>query len=185
MDDAVLESIVVELVSRPGHEKVRALLYRLLIEGLGADSTAVDFERDLPEVHGRIDALLGRTVFEIKRDLRTERRDAEAQFLRYVPQREVDTGQRFVGIATDGARFIVYIVRGGELLQLGEFGPKTDEPRGLLAWLESVVVLQDELQPDVDGIRRELGRDSIHYHRALKEIEVLWAEVKDRPEANL
>ena len=44
-----------------------ALLYRLLVSGLGADSNALDFERNLPEVRGRIDALLGRTIFEIKR----------------------------------------------------------------------------------------------------------------------
>ena len=58
-----LRQIVVELVSRPGHEKVRALLYDLLVQGLGASSTEAYFERRVPEVHGRIDALLGRTIF--------------------------------------------------------------------------------------------------------------------------
>jgi len=34
-----LREIVGELVSRPGHEKVRVLVYQLLVDGLGARST--------------------------------------------------------------------------------------------------------------------------------------------------
>ncbi len=68
-----LQEIIAELSSRPGHEKVRALIYELLVHGLGASSRDVDFERPVPEVRGRIDALLGQTVFEFKRDLRRER----------------------------------------------------------------------------------------------------------------
>ena len=60
-----LRDIVTELASRPGHKKVRALIYQLLVDGLGASSIEVDFERSVPEVHGRIDALLGRTVYEV------------------------------------------------------------------------------------------------------------------------
>jgi hypothetical protein len=67
-----LAEIVFELVSRPGHEKIRALMYEILVYGLGAASTDIQFERPLPEVRGRLDALLGQTVFEFKRDLRRE-----------------------------------------------------------------------------------------------------------------
>jgi len=34
-----LREIVTELASRPQHEKVRALVYELLVNGLGAKST--------------------------------------------------------------------------------------------------------------------------------------------------
>ena len=97
-----LKEIVVELVTRPGHEKVRTLVYDLLVNGLGASSWALDFEKPLPEVHGRADALLGRTVFEFKRDLRRETADAEEELARYLAHREAETRERFVGIATDG-----------------------------------------------------------------------------------
>jgi hypothetical protein len=156
-----LEAIVAELVTKPRHEKVRAHLLRLLTDGLGADATSVDFERPLPEVRGRVDALLGRTVFEIKSDLARERGGAERQLSSYLPQRERETGQRFVGIATDGAEFRVYMFRDGRLDELGQFKPKINEPRGLLGWLESVVALTDEILPDVIGIQRELGQHSI------------------------
>ena len=59
-----LHEIVAELSTRPGHEKVRALVYALLVDGLGASSADVDFERPVPEVRGRIDSLLGQTIFE-------------------------------------------------------------------------------------------------------------------------
>ena len=56
MDNAALQPIVAELVSKPGHEKVRTLLHKLLTDGLGAESTSIDFEKQVPEVRGRIDA---------------------------------------------------------------------------------------------------------------------------------
>jgi hypothetical protein len=105
---AELEAVVAELARRPGHEKVRALLHRLLTGALGARSEQIAFEQALPEVRGRVDALLGRTLIEIKADLRRERAAAEAQLARYLPEREGATGQRYVGLATDGARFTAY-----------------------------------------------------------------------------
>lgn len=180
-----LNEIVSELVTRPGHEKVRAHLHRLLTDGLGAKPADIDFERQVPEVRGRIDALLGRTLFEVKSDLRRERKDADAQLLRYLPEREHDTGQRFIGIATDGLDYIVAVIRDGELAEIGTYRSKADDPRELLRWLESVVVLQSELTPDIETIRRELGRESVHYRRALQEIESLWQRVQDKPEALL
>ena len=108
-----LREITIELSARPGHEKVRSLVLALLVDGLGAASTEVHFERPVPEVQGRIDALLGRTVFEFKTDLRREIRDAEQKLTRYLGEREAETGQKFVGIATDGATFIPYELRHG------------------------------------------------------------------------
>jgi hypothetical protein len=180
-----LKEIVGELVTKPRHEKVRGHLLSLLTDGLGAASTNVDFERQVPEVRGRIDALLGRTVFEIKSDLARERADAEAQLARYLAQRERETGQRYVGVATDGAEFLVYMLRGDRIEQIGSFRPRVEEPRGVLGWLESVVVVNDALPPDVDAVRRELGRESIHYRRAFSELEELWERLKDHPEAQL
>ncbi len=133
-----LREIVTELSSRPQHEKVRALVYELLVNGLGAKSTELDFERQVPEVHGRIDALLGRTLFEFKSDLRREQRDAEAKLPDYLSQREAETGSHFVGIATDGATFIPYELRSGKLQKFEAFSTPTDRPRELLAWLSSI-----------------------------------------------
>ncbi len=180
-----LREVVLELLSRPGHEKVRSLVYELLIHGLGARSTEVDFERGVPEVHGRIDALLGRTVFEFKSDLRREQRAAAEELTRYLSDREAQTDEHFVGIATDGATFLPYELRHGHLRALPGYTPSADRPRDLLAWLSAAVAVAADLPPTPEVVTRELGRGSLAWHVAREELAGLWAEVSDHPDARL
>ena len=58
-------SILRHLHSKPGHDEVKADFRQLLVVEFGVALTDLDFERRVPEVKGRIDALIGRTVFEI------------------------------------------------------------------------------------------------------------------------
>ncbi len=186
MHSSALADIAAELLRRPGHEKVRTLCYRLLTEGLGASSENIDFERQVPEVRGRIDALFGRTVIEVKSDLRREDDDARSQLSRYLPEREAATGHRFVGIATDGAVFRAYEMRDGALTLLGaDFKPDVAAPRRILEWLEGVVVVQDRHAPDILAIQVQLGRDSIGYQRALSDLRAVWNAVRGNPDARL
>ena len=180
-----LQAIVIELATRPRHEKVRTLIYDLLVNGLGASSTEVQFERPLPEVHGRVDALLGRTVFEFKSDLPRERRDAEEELTRYLGQREAETGEKFVGIATDGATFVPYELRDGKLRSFSPYTASAQDPRDLLAWLSSAVAVSAELDPTPDTVRRELGRESLAWQRARLALGTLWQELAINPDARL
>lgn len=177
-----LEEVIAELLTRPGHEKVRSLVYRLLTDGLGAKSQDITFEQQTFEVRGRMDALLGRTVVEVKSDLRREA--FEKQLAGYLIDRRNETGQDFVGIVSDGATFSVHelAVDGETLERLGEFKPIVNEPHKLLAWLESVVALQDRLPPDVERIKIELGRESVLYPRAMRELRRLWEKVGSQPD---
>src|ERR1019366_1579326 len=111
------------------HEKVRGNLLRLLTDGLGAASEDITFEQQLNRfrVRGRIDALLGRTVFEIKSDLRREKKDADRQLELYIRDREAETNRPWIGVATDGADYYVAMLRDDKLLELGTFKPKADE----------------------------------------------------------
>jgi hypothetical protein len=118
LNEERLSAIVGELASKPGHDKVKAAIQDLLVDELGADRTLVRFEQRVPEAQGRIDTILGRTAFEVKSDLVTELRDAEAQLSRYLPEREAATGSRFVGIATDGLDWRAYEWRDGALVEL-------------------------------------------------------------------
>lgn len=186
-----LREIVVELASRPRHEKVRALIYELLVNGLGASSTEVDFERRVPEVHGRIDALLGRTVFEFKSNLEREQGDAEKELTRYLTQRESETGEHYVGIATDGATFVPYELRGGKLGKLDAFqtpagGPRDRRtPEELLKWLGAAVAVSAELEPTPEVVGRELGRGSLAWHMARVSLAGLWERLRERPDVRL
>ena len=185
MKTDALRQILSELLRRPGHEKVRALFYKLLVDGLGAESRDVDFEKRVPEVRGRIDALIGRTVIEFKSKLHRERAGAEEELGRYLPDRERATGLRFVGLATDGAECVVYAMQDGTLTEVGSLVPDVEDPRAFLAWLDSVVVVKDELAPDHDTVRRELGRKSLAYARAFGELSALWQRARGLPEVTL
>ncbi|AWN35649.1 N-6 DNA methylase [Methylobacterium radiodurans] len=182
---AELDAVVAELARRPGHEKVRALLHRLLTGALGARSEQIAFERALPEVRGRVDALLGRTLIEIKADLRREAAAAEAQLARYLPEREAATGQRYVGLATDGACFVAYEMRAGALVPLGACDARPAEARDLTAWLEGVIAVRDWLPADAVGITNELGRRSVAFARTHALLRTAWAAVAADPEASL
>ncbi len=169
--------IVGELASRPGHEKVRTLLYSLLVDGLGARSQDIFFEVPLNrgEIRGRADALLGRTVIELKSDLRAEMNDAREGLARYLTEREVATGDRYVGIATDGASFVTLELRGDLLVELDRRETHPDHPGALLRWLDSVLVVAPELLPTPAAIRRELGRETVAYRRARGMLADIWS----------
>ena len=178
-----LTEIVQRLASRPGHEAVRVGVAQLLTDGLGARDYEVRFEAAIPEARGIIDALVGRTVFEFKSNLRTERADAEEQLTRYLAQRERETGERYVGLATDGATFIPYALQDGALAALPERRADSDDPRDILAWLGSVVVISEEAEPDPVAVRLELGRDSVAWRRARDDMRRLYENVRSDPEA--
>ena len=177
-----LSEITVQLASRPGHEMVRALVFELLVHGLGARSSDVQFERPAPEVHGRIDALLGRTIFEFKSDLRQEESDAEEQLTRYLRDRESETGHRYVGIATDGVDFVPFELRGETLRRLGSHRASLEEPTGLLHWLSSAVSVTADLEPTPEVVAQELGRGSLAWRVARSTLGELWREAGDRPD---
>ena len=185
ISDEALEAVATELAERPGHEKVRVLLHRLLTDAIGARSEQIAFEQALPEVHGRMDALLGRTVIEIKRDLRREADTAEAQLTRYLPERERTTGQRYVGLATDGASFVAYEMREGGLVRLTGHEVRPAASRDLVAWLDGVIAARDWVPADAPGITNELGRRSAAFARTVSLLAQAWAGIARDPEAAL
>ncbi|TGN67326.1 hypothetical protein E4L95_05325 [Paracoccus liaowanqingii] len=174
-----------ELSRRPGHEGVRVRLYQILTERLEANSADIRLEQQVPEVRGRIDALVGRTVVEIKSDLRREIADAEAQLVRYLPEREQATGLSYVGLATDGADFIAYEYRDGALRELTRRRNKPSEARDTAVWLESVFAVRDRLPAEAISIIENLGRDSAAFARASGRLQQAWDVVGMQPEPQL
>jgi hypothetical protein len=189
LTDPQLRELIGELVKRPGHEKVRSEIYRLLVGHLGASPSDVDFEKTLPEIRGRVDALLGRTVFEFKRDLRSEAADAEHQLAEYLSERERATGQSHFGIATDGVDFIPYELRRGKLIERRAFKLKRGDVdggiRGLSLFLSPFLSAGPELRPEPHTIRAELGRESTVYEVASDRLRECWTQVATNPEVLL
>ena len=169
------------LATRPGHDEVKADFRELLIEEFGAELGALDFERRVPEVRGRLDALIGRTVLEAKSDLDREWPDVERRMPDYLADREREENEHFVGIASDGLKWAVFELRDGALVTVKKTVLDPDKPETFLAWLDGALALKSSLFPDALTIRAELGGDSVAYHLVKGEMAKLWSHLKNDP----
>ncbi|MBH5386807.1 N-6 DNA methylase [Bradyrhizobium diversitatis] len=177
--------LLVHLASRPGHDEVKADFRQLLIEEFGVELSSLDFERRVPEVKGRLDALIGRTVFEAKRNLDNEWDDVVRRMPDYLADREREEGERYVGIASDGFKWVVFERQGGALVKVKETTLDPDKRDGFLAWLDGAVALRSTLTPDPVTVRIELGQDSIAFRRANEQLSALWERWKNDPATKL
>ena len=169
------------LATRPGHDEVKADFRELLVQEFGVELSSLDFERRVPEVRGRLDALIGRTVLEAKSDLAREWPDVERRMPDYLADREREERERFVGIATDGKVWKACDLSGGVLNTISTTTLDPERPGAFLAWLDGVVALKASLPPDPLTIRIELGQDSVAFRRAGESLATLWQRLKDRP----
>ena len=173
------------LAIRPGHDEVKADFRQLLIEEFGVELGDLEFERRVPEVRGRLDALIGRTVFEAKSDLDREWSDVERRMPDYLADREREEHEHFVGLASDGQRWAVFELESGKLVTIKRTTLDAERPDEFLAWLDGAVALRSSLPPDPLTIRAELGKDSIPYRRVNALLRALWAKLEDNPDVLL
>lgn len=161
----------------------------LLLSGnlnLIADNLLVP-ELETPVGAGRrIDIEIGFTVIETKRDLRKRgvRGDAEPQLAGYLRQREESTGQRYVGVLTDGAEWVLFYRRpDGEMQEVSTFrliGPNPDLD-ALLVWLEGVLATAEAIVPSPAEIARRLGAGSPTHELERAQLAQLWSSVQGQP----
>lgn len=173
------------LASQPGHDEVKADFRSLLVQEFGVELAALDFERRVPEVRGRLDALVGRTVFEAKSDLQREWPDIERRMPDYLADREREEQDRFVGIASDGLRWAVFELREGSLATLRRATLNPEHPEMFLAWLDGALALKGSLPPDSLTIRAELGGASVAFHRVQAGLSRLWERLREEPAQRL
>jgi hypothetical protein len=179
------QDLLRHLSSKPGHDEVKADFRQLLVAEFKVEIGALEFERRVPEVRGRLDALIGRTVFEAKRDLDREWSDVERRMPDYLADREREEGERFVGIASDGLKWVVFELAGGKLVPVKRTQLDPDKPAQFLAWLDGALALKSSLPPDPLTVRAELGHDSVAYHLVDKQLRALWAKLRDDPSVML
>src|SRR5579883_857610 len=165
-DNSRTRALLHHLASRPGHDEVKSDFRQLLVEEFGVELEALDFERRVPEVRGRLDALIGRTVFEAKRNLDREWSDVLRRMPDYLADREREEGDRFIGVASDGLKWVVFERDGDQLVKLKETTLDPEKPDIFLAWLDGAVALKTALPPDPITVRMELGQDSPAFRRA-------------------
>jgi len=164
--------------ARPGHDEVKADFRQLLIVEFGAALADLDFEKRVPEVKGRLDALIGRTIFEAKSDLDKEWADVERRMPDYLADRQREEGQDFVGIASDGRKWALFELSDGKLRKVKETVLNPDEAGLFLAWLDGALALKSSLPPDALTVRSELGADSLAYRLVDARLRALWDRLK-------
>ncbi|MGH6682142.1 MAG: N-6 DNA methylase [Bradyrhizobium sp.] len=157
---------------------MKADFRQLLVEEFGVELSALEFERRVPEVRGRLDALIGCTVFEAKSDLDREWHDVERRMPDYLADREREEREHFVGIASDGQKWAVFEVESGRLVTIKRTTLDAERPDEFLAWLDGAVALKSSLPPDPLTIHAELGKDSIPYRRVNTELRALWSKLE-------
>ena len=177
--------ILRNLARKPGHDEVKSFFAELLISEFGAERSAIDFERRVPEVKGRIDALIGRTVLEAKSDLKKEWVDVERRMPDYLKDREREEKQRFTGIATDGQAWAVFERVGGAIVKIKDTILDPAKGEQFLAWLDGVLALKSSLPPDALTIKSELGQDSVAYHRASQGLIAIWQKLENNAAVQL
>lgn len=175
-------AILRDLARRPGHDEVKASFRELLVTEFGVDRGELNFEVRAPVIKGRLDALIGRTVFEAKRNLDREMDDVLRRMPEYLADREREHGgEPFVGIASDGLKWVVFERAGDGIAKIGETMLDPDKPEQFLAWADGVLALKASLPPDPLTIRAELGQESVAYRRADRELRAIWNELRDTP----
>jgi SAM-dependent methyltransferase len=161
------------------------MLAEILRHAFGASYLDLDHEVRMPEIRGRADTLFGATVIEFKKDLRQEMADVRDRLPDYLKERERQTGRTYLGIATDGATFFAFELRGGQMIEIGRHDTKPERPDALLAWLEPALSNRDDLPPEPLTVERELGRGSLTFARARGVLERLWESLAAHPEVAL
>ena len=173
-----------DLASRRGHDEVKSSFRELLVEEFGVERSAIRFEQRI-EVKSRTDALIGRTVFEAKRNLDREWDDVQRKMPDYLANRQAEEGEKFVGIASDGLKWVAFELENGALEEVTKTTLDPDKPDLFLAWLDGVVALKEQLQPDPLTISLELGQQSVAFRRASSQLADLWAGLKNDPATGL
>ncbi|MGH6842570.1 MAG: N-6 DNA methylase [Methylocella sp.] len=173
------------LAGKPGHDEVKADFRQLLIEEFGAELSALEFEHPVLEVRGRLDALIGRTIFEAKRDLAKEWQTVARRMPDYLAAREKKEGEKFIGIASDGRQWAACELESGKLVKIKETTLDPDKAEEFLAWLDGVVALKASLPPDPLTIIAELGQNSVAFRRSSAALAQLWAKLATSPQVAL
>nr|WP_294546460.1 N-6 DNA methylase [uncultured Rhodopila sp.] len=159
----------------------------LLRSGFGAPYDEINHEVYLLDGRGRIDTPWGATVIELKSDLRRELPDVEARLPAYL----ADAASRshsprpVTGLATDGATFIAYALRGGGLHELARYETDPERPNELMAWLEPLLSDRPDILPEPRAVAQAFGRISLTFGQARMTLDTLWAVLKDDPEVRL
>ncbi|MDX6309815.1 MAG: hypothetical protein QOI06_2861 [Nocardioidaceae bacterium] len=162
---------------------------RLLLLDSDLGLTDVQLETQVGDEHKRIDVEMGCTVIEVKRSIAspTAMSKAAKQLSGYVVSRQGEMGQRYVGILTDGERWVAFHEVDGDLVEATRHLASTGEAgaTALINWLEGVLATKTSIKPTPDEIQDRLGADSSSHALDYASLAALYADNKADPTVQL
>lgn len=137
----------------------------------------------------RIDVEAGCAAIEVKKNLSSPQvfGAARDQLAEYVRARTAERGQSYVGVLTDGSRWVLFhAVADGALEEVSRLDLAGGEDAERLAsWLEIVLATTEKIAPVPKEIVRRLGAQSPATQLALADLRALYESCRDDPEVQL
>lgn len=158
----------------------------LVIGGIGLAEHEISIEvAPSPEGRRRINVPRGFAVFDVRSDLRVTGvvKEAEADLAADLAARRQRTGERHVGVLTDGAVWLLYCLIDEELQHIASWIIDSSIPEvdKLLDWLEAVLATGQQIEPTRTQIQRKLGATSPSYKLDIAELRALYRQLHDVP----
>jgi hypothetical protein len=169
---------------------IRHRCLEFLQGSLGISLQATD-ELEQRVFRGRVDAVLGRLVFEFKQNPASSLSEAETQLHRYLSDLHRQYPEAtYTGIACDGLRFYVYRAsyqdNGEAILEpIGSLDlERVSDPLETFLWLDGLFAhfRQDRTAPSARSIVVALGASSPTFRHVFPALVGLFRKVKDTPE---
>jgi hypothetical protein len=164
---------------------------RFLEEAFHLQHTDYEMELGVSEarlqVRGRIDTVIGDTLFEFKTNMARELSDAEAQLRSYLAVfHERSPNRRCVGIATDGVEFRVYepLFPDDALPELKLIEKKNltrASGEDAVLWLDRYLFRCTPRSPDERDVSARFGAGSPTHALTLDAMREWWQRIKDQP----
>lgn len=163
------------------------LIQLLLIGGLGLHAQDLRYS---PETRARdrvrIDVEAGSTVILARIDLRAIGvKAAEQELDGWLAACTQRTGQRYVGVLTDGAEWRVYHRVNASLQQVHpatlKIDPSMPNVHEVLSWLEALLATGRQIKPTPGEITRKLGASSPSYALDFAELSAIYEKFRDLP----
>jgi SAM-dependent methyltransferase len=139
------------------------------------------------QVRGRVDTVVGDSLFEFKTDLKKELADAESQLKLYLEAfHQQNPLRRCVGLATDGIKFRAYRALFAEdgsatVTLVEECDLSRLTPADAVLWIDRYLFRCTPKIPDERDVSERFGAGSPTHALAMAALRCWWERVKDQP----
>jgi len=152
---------------------------------------SVDLDSEIPttseilQLRGRIDTMFGNVMIEFKKDLRTGLDTAKKELFKYLQSYREKNSKEYVGIATDGIEFKVFVPRfeDKDLIEIEEIDSinlKNSTAEKVLDWFDAYFFSQDKVTPTSSHIIHTFGIKSPTFQSSVKKLEELFEKLESQ-----